>query len=1070
MKKLVVALAVFFASAFVISDASAAVRLMSTASGNINATGTWSIIDTTGANAFLNSETVNTALTTSPVASSTFTPASETITEVGVRLAAITGTAPAGTITIKLANSTSAGNRECTNTVNVADLPQTNGVPTAATVDGGWIIVTCAAVPNGTDAYTVTVNTSIASGVSTVNLFSSATTNWDRLLVTNGTQANGPAAGDQFMVFGQLTGAGTHNAYAVTINTTALVNYGNVANTLVDPSIAVGQWGTLASGVTAATVYVSEVAGPVVVYNGGVFTLGTIATPVPTTSSMTYTLNSTVEGDTGINVRNGGTFNSAGSSGGRTVTKTLLTTTATVSVTTTLTVADSTGWLSGDSLVIAGTITTDGTDANSKWDAVTMNGNASGTSLPLSAAPTRGTHTATALSYTSSQTGVAYAMNMYAAVILLNRNVTIQGSGATTNGYLYFQNNAAGNIDWTSLSLISGTVAGKRGVEVDVGSLGSFSLTNSSFVNSHNTTLMLGPTNATFGGTAGSYLTVQHNVIYNSAMASSAAVNALNIGAASWNPYWKIDDLTIIRCGYTSFQNVPVVIGEPIGQFTNITINGSGTNNSPVLQISSPYSLKSVIGGQVGNVWGPITTYANTGWIMSILSSNGLSGNINGFYIWHEQGRLTPSNLGGDLVLDPFYIITSAFGLYFPSSGGGTFTVRNGVIGWDASTASNYPLTIDAVSQVGVTFDNMELCPVGSVGGVTWLVCAAGRPISIEHDIGGGGGYILSQTSVFLRNTSMLASLGTGYPTMAGEESYFGARAAIMQDCAACTPVKHAVWQLGGFLSYDSVISHTSGYSLRMTPKVWTFNGYISSGAGVSTAGTTLTITSGGPGVTTWLGDGLNSNGAGFIPGTFVTTGATNSFTVSLSQSVGTPGAPVQFQSYANLGSLVRLQSAPFGRGVKVAVASGVSNAQACVWLRPSINTDAAPTWGGSAVTYNGDQPRMIVRQNPYMGVQADTVLATASASAGTWGQLCATLPTAPADGEFEVVVDADQTFTSNVGGSVNIAEWSCVTCKTANGSQFWWNGVPAEFIVPPTSAGGGGGGGGGFGFGGMGN
>ena len=59
----------------------------------------------------------------------------------------------------------------------------------------------------------------------------------------------------------------------------------------------------------------------------------------------------------------------------------------------------------------------------------------------------------------------------------------------------------------------------------------------------------------------------------------------------------------------------------------------------------------------------------------------------------------------------------------------------------------------------------------------------------------------------------------------------------------------------------------------------------------------------------------------------------------------------------------------------------------------------------------------MLIRQNHYMGAQSDTVIGTASVTAGTWSQFCATTPTAPADGEFELVVDADQTFTSNAGG-----------------------------------------------------
>lgn len=1038
---------------FLAVTAADAATLISTASGSIGTTATWSVVDTTGTNAFLNSETGNAALTTSPVASSTFTPAAETVTSIGVKLASVAAV-PSGTLTVKLANSTSPGSRECTQTVNVADLVSA----AAATAEGGWAILTCSASPNGTDSYTVTANTSVAA---MVNLFSLATTNWSRLLVTSGTQASGPAAGDKFYVFGQLTGAGTHNAYAVTIDTTALVNYGNVANTLVDPSIAVGQYGTLQFASAASTAYVSEFAGPMVVYNGGTYSVGTAGTPIPATGSATLTLNSTVEGDTGINVRNGGTMNVAGSSGGRNVVKTLLNTTANAAATS-LTVADSTGWLSGDSIIVAGTVTTAGSDATSRWDAVSLTGNASGTTLAVGALTNQ--HTATALSYTSASTGTAYSMNMYAAVINLTRNVVIQGSGSTTNGYLYFQANANGAITWTQFSQISGSVANKRGIEVDVGPNGSFSLTNSSIINAQHSCLVLAPTNNNFGGTSGSYLTIQHVVMYNcvNTVSSTQFWYGLGILTPVFNPFWKIDDFTVVRTGYASNTAQTVWVAAQSGQFTNITVTGSGSGGVGAFVMVPNYSgAKSSLGGSAGNAWGPINLYANVGHSWTNSGSYGVSGTISGLYIWHEQGRFyAPGPTGNELVIDPLYIITDGFGIYVPNTSGSRMIVRNGVIGWDSNASGQaFPLTMDATTGTFI-FDNMDICPVGALGGVTFVACAGGNNdlISLMHDISPGGGYTPSQSSVFLRNSSLLNNLGTKYPTMQGEESYYGATAAVMQDCNACTSpaVKHNAWVPGGFLSYDTAISHSGGYSLRMTPKVLTFSGYISTGSGSTSAGTVLTVTSGPTTTSAMVGDFLYSNGGGFTPGTTMTSGSGSSLNVSQSQSVGSAGAPTAFQSYYNRsGSLLRLQSAPYGQGAKVAVASGQA-AQACAWIRPSINTDAAPPWGTAAVTYNGDNPRMIVRANPYMGVQADTVIGTSTPTAGAWSQFCATLPTAPADGEFEVVIDADQTFTSNAGGSVNVTEWSCTNCGSANGSQFWWNGVPSAAIAPVSSSGGG--------------
>jgi hypothetical protein len=1020
-----------FALCFAVSPAMA-ITLMSTATGNIGTTATWSVVDTTGTNAFLNSETANTALTTSPVASSTFTPAAETITSIGVKLASVAA-APSGTMTVKLANSTSPGSRECTLTVNVSDLAATNGTPAAATADGGWVILACSASPNGTDSYTITANTSVAAQV---NLFSLATTNWSRLLVTSGTQTNGPAAGDKFYVFGQLTGAGTHNAYVVTINTTALVNYGNVANTTVDPSIAVGQWGTLQFASAASTAYVSEFAGPMVVYNGGTYTVGTSGTPIPSTGSATLTLNSTVEGDTGIIVRNGGTMNVAGSSGGRNVVKTKLTATANAAATS-LTTADTTGWLSGDSLEIAGTAATAGTLISYKDDQATLSGNASGTTVTISAGLTN-VHTAQQLSYTGSQTNTAYSANLYPDVILLNRNVVIQGSGTTTNGYVYFQNNSVAAMTWVQFSLISGTTTGKRGVEIDTGNLGSFSLTNFSHINSHNTAIMLGGSNLQFGGGPGNYLTIQHGSIFNAATNTGITIYGLAVAPTagnSYNNYWKIDDIAVIRAATGAFNATGIFIGSQLGQFSNISVSGSGNGGGQAMIMTAPYNLGAVIGGGI-NTFGPIYFYADIGRGLN-LNGSGFTGKIAGLYLWNEAIGFTPSSgRGGDLVLDPFFIINTSFGVYYPSQSGARVTFRNGVIGWTA-ILSAFAFTNDAENNT-IFFDNMDICPKATLGGFVFLGCQGDNRISLMHDISPTGGTNPSSAQIFLRNSSLSGTTST-YPTMNGEEGFFHRGGLIAQDCSACTPLAHAAWVAGGFLSYDTTITHSSGFSQRMTPKIRTFSGYI--------AGTALTVTTAAAEI---IGDLLTSDGSGFVAGTSLAGGTFPNLNVNLPQTVGSSGSPVHFQSYNTTeGALLRMQSAPTGYGAKIAVASGVSTAQACVWIRPSINTDASTPWGTGAVTYNGDNPRMIVRANPFMGVQTDTVLGTSSPTAGAWSQFCATLPTAPADGKFEVVVDADQTFTSSPGGSVNITEWSCTTCGSTNTGQFWWNGSPADFVAP---------------------
>lgn len=88
----------------------------------------------------------------------------------------------------------------------------------------------------------------------------------------------------------------------------------------------------------------------------------------------------------------------------------------------------------------------------------------------------------------------------------------------------------------------------------------------------------------------------------------------------------------------------------------------------------------------------------------------------------------------------------------------------------------------------------------------------------------------------------------------------------------------------------------------------------------------------------------------------------------------------------------VKLESAPrfTARGMEVAVANG-GTVNVGVYLRKSAVGDGA--------AYNGNQPRLIQRANAALGQNADVVLATYSASTGSWNQLTATSSTATDDG-----------------------------------------------------------------------
>jgi hypothetical protein len=74
----------------------------------------------------------------------------------------------------------------------------------------------------------------------------------------------------------------------------------------------------------------------------------------------------------------------------------------------------------------------------------------------------------------------------------------------------------------------------------------------------------------------------------------------------------------------------------------------------------------------------------------------------------------------------------------------------------------------------------------------------------------------------------------------------------------------------------------------------------------------------------------------------------------------------------------------------------------------------------GDAANYNGNQPRLIVKANPALGTNTDTVLATAVTAIGNWELLTGATTVATDNGGFEAYVDCDGTI-----GFVSATEWT---------------------------------------------
>jgi hypothetical protein len=104
-------------------------------------------------------------------------------------------------------------------------------------------------------------------------------------------------------------------------------------------------------------------------------------------------------------------------------------------------------------------------------------------------------------------------------------------------------------------------------------------------------------------------------------------------------------------------------------------------------------------------------------------------------------------------------------------------------------------------------------------------------------------------------------------------------------------------------------------------------------------------------------------------------------------------------------------------------------------WVRKSVIGDGA--------TYNGNQPRLILKANPavFTGT-TDVVLATASGAAGAFEYLSGTCTVALDDTAYEVLVDCDGT-----AGWVNVDDWKISVTNQTNKEKYWSDGAPVEWV-----------------------
>jgi hypothetical protein len=369
-------------------------------SGDFTAAATWALVNATS---MLDSEAGSQTVTTSYDGSRTAAFAgSFTCEGIAVKLRTRDGTT--GTITVHLAlNSDHSEVAGTAVSKNVADLPTAG----SSTNEGGWIFFKFSS-PVELAAVNHEVEVRTSSG-SQVTLWRDGTAgNVSRMLATSTEAA--PAATDimHVMDYG--------GAVVVTMENTATTDFGSGTDASAALTISTG--GTLNFAYAASTAYYLKLSGNLIIYNGGVFTMGTAAHPIPITGSAIINFDPAATGGMGWIVRNGGSFTSYGvpRTAGKLVTSCKLNTDEATN-STSLGVDTDTGWLDNDAIAIASTTATVG-----QCKAGALNGDA-------------GADTLTVDGFGGAGGGLQYDYKgtapVQAEIINLTRNVKIRGNSSS---------------------------------------------------------------------------------------------------------------------------------------------------------------------------------------------------------------------------------------------------------------------------------------------------------------------------------------------------------------------------------------------------------------------------------------------------------------------------------------------------------------------------------------------------------------------------------------------------------------------------------------------------------------
>ena len=725
--------------------------------GNWTTAGSWALVSqsaTTGVE-YLESESGNTAPSTvySGCTSAVFSWSSgaPTIDGIGVRLSTRNGTTGTFSIHLEVATVEVTGTLV---TINTADVPAT----VSADLNGGWIFFKFASpvtLANST-SYSVACKCSVDASLSFRT--NGTAGNVSRYLRTTTTGA--PAAGDDLIITGEYTGAGTSNTITITMDETATTDYGAAATSLVTPALAVASKGILSFGVAASTNYNLKVSGNIIIYAGGEFSVGTVGAEIPRNSTATVIMDCVSNVDFGMVWRNLSIVNGQGLS--RTSGKNIVACKLNVNSAandTTLDVDTDTGWLDNDEIAVASTSRT-----AAECEAGALNGSASATTLTVDGFAGTGGGVQYAHSGTSPTQG---------EVILLTRNVVIRGVSTTVQTYIDIKATATVDMDWVQFKWMGSATTNKRGINTAVTTgVQTFhycSLTNFEVASSRGWHIQT---------SSGTGLTIANCVTWRIYDSHVNITNA-NTGSAT------LSDLVMIRslgASSTMFSS-----NDAGGAFTNITAVGFANLGIAFTEA----------GGAVGTISGIVVHSGE----FNGFSFSGITGTIATLTVWRVNSvGLFINTATTELTITALTGFGNGTSNIDWANPGGRLVLITPVLSGDSTFATTNGVNVAAGAAVA------ELVIInGDFGTASGIKTAHTNDINVSAC---AGAFI----RMFLSNTKLASTTEVLTPSAMSASSF------ICSQKHDQTGGNHKTVKKGGVLDLETTTTHTGGQSLRMLP------------------------------------------------------------------------------------------------------------------------------------------------------------------------------------------------------------------------------------------------------------